>query len=85
MRKKSASVSGQGLLRSTSLPFVSPRLTDLLSVSVGGVIFENEFGFEGMYRAAEQQLSNAETSGDVRIMRIAKDLSPTPDDHHSHH
>jgi len=59
--------------------------TDLLSVSVGGVIFENEFGFEGMYRAAEQELSNAETSGDIRIMRIAKDLSPTPDDHHPHH
>lgn len=58
--------------------------TDLLSVSVGGVIFENEFGFDGMYRAAEQQLSSAESSGDVKIARIASDLSGVPSGQ-SHH
>jgi len=69
MRRKSASVSGQGIAA---------------VVSVGGVIFENECGFEGMYRAAEQQLLNAENSGDVTILRIASDLSATSDNH-SHH
>jgi diguanylate cyclase (GGDEF)-like protein len=58
--------------------------TDLLSVSVSGVIFENEFGFEGMYRAAEQQLASAESSGDIKIVRIASDLSGAPNGQ-SHH
>ena len=42
-------------------------LEDILSVRVGGVIFENELGFDVMYRAAEQQLSNAESSGGIEI------------------
>jgi diguanylate cyclase (GGDEF)-like protein len=51
--------------------------TDLLSVSVGGVIFENELGFDRMYHAAEQQLSNAERSGVIEIVRIADNSSTT--------
>jgi diguanylate cyclase len=44
---------------------------DMLSVSVGGVIVENELGFDAMYRAAEQQLSNAESSGSIEISHMA--------------
>ena len=54
--------------------FTAAGEKDLLSVSVGGVMFEDEFEFEAMYRTAEQQLSNAESSGRVEISRITRDV-----------
>ena len=49
---------------------------DLLSVSLGGVMFEDEFEFEAMYRTAEQQLSNAESSGRIEISRVRRMFPP---------
>lgn len=46
----------------------------VLSVSVGGVFFEDELGFEGMFRAAEYHLSNAETSGSIIISQTSNDF-----------
>ena len=54
--------------------FTAAGEKDLLSVSVGGVMFEDEFEIEAMYRTAEQQLSNAESSGRVEILRITRDV-----------
>jgi len=65
----------------------SPRSQDgddILSVSVGGVIFENELEFDVMYRAAEQQLANAESSGSVQILRMSDGRSAVDDRHTAH-
>ena len=62
----------EGVARAYLMP-KGPRAQerdDILSVSVGGVIFENELGFDVMYRAAEQQLANAENSGSIEILRM---------------
>ncbi len=46
----------------------------VLNVNVGGVFFEDELGFDGMFRAAEYQLWNAEISGSMTISQASKDF-----------
>ena len=59
--------------------FGSAGETGLLNVSVGGVIFEHELEFDGLYRVAGQQLSYAEASGGIEILPVASNPPPTPD------
>jgi hypothetical protein len=52
----------------------------LLSVSVGGVMFEHELEFDGLYRLAGLQLSYAEASGGgIEILPVVSHPSPKPD------
>lgn len=39
----------------------------IFTVTVGGVFFEDELGFDGMFRAAEQQLATAQHTGAVEL------------------
>jgi diguanylate cyclase (GGDEF)-like protein len=54
--------------------FAPAGAKDVLSVSVGGVFFEDELGFEDMFRAAEYQLWNAEISGSMMISQASDDF-----------
>ncbi len=56
----------------------------VLSVSVGGVFFEDELGFDGMFRAAEYQLWNAEISGSMMISQASDDFLTRRDDPTAH-
>ena len=66
-----------GVERACVMPKSARLLNEdnILSVRVGGVIFENELGFDVMYRAAEQQLSNAESSGGIEIACMPESTS----------
>jgi diguanylate cyclase len=56
----------------------------VLDVSVGGVFFEDELGFDGMFRAAEYQLWNAEISGSMMISQASDDFLTRRDDPTAH-
>ena len=45
---------------------------ELLRVSVAGVTFEDQLGFDRIYRAVEEQLSTAEETGGIEIARMAR-------------
>lgn len=48
-----------------------------LSVSVGGVIYENDPGFDGLFRAAGQRLSNVQGTGKMELSRLAAEAGGT--------
>ncbi|WP_394885882.1 GGDEF domain-containing protein (plasmid) [Mesorhizobium sp. AaZ16] len=73
--EKNAREVGERIRAGISANYFAPAgEKGVLSVSVGGVFFEDELGFEGMFRAAEYQLSNAEVSGFMMISQASNDF-----------
>jgi diguanylate cyclase len=71
--EESARDVGQRILDGIRQVYFMPAADEqLLSVSVGGVTFEGGFAFDGLYRAAEQQLPEAEGTGSIAISQMAK-------------
>jgi diguanylate cyclase (GGDEF)-like protein len=57
---------------------------DTLSVSVGGIIYENEPRFDDLFRAAGQRLSNVEGTGKMELAHLAARTSDTQPSRPSH-
>lgn len=55
-----------------------------LSVSVGGVIYENESRFDDLFRAAGQRLSNVEGTGKMELAYLGTHISDKPTSRPSH-
>jgi diguanylate cyclase len=71
--EESARNVGQRILDGIRQVYFMPAAGEqLLSVSVGGVTFEGGFAFDGLYRAAEQQLPSAEGTGNIAISQMTK-------------
>jgi diguanylate cyclase (GGDEF)-like protein len=71
--EKNAREVGERIRAGVAANYFAPAgAKDVLSVSVGGVFFEDELGFEEMFRAAEYQLWNAEISGSMTISQASK-------------
>nr|WP_246252227.1 GGDEF domain-containing protein [Mesorhizobium camelthorni] len=83
--EKNAREVGERIRAGVAANYFTPAgAKGILSVSVGGVFFEDELGFEGMFRAAEYQLWNAEISGSMMISQASNDFLTRRDDPTAH-
>jgi diguanylate cyclase (GGDEF)-like protein len=83
--EKNAREVGERIQAGVAANYFTPAgAKGVLDVSVGGVFFEDELGFEGMFRAAEYQLWNAEISGSMTISQASKDFLTRRDEPTAH-
>lgn len=83
--EKNAREVGERIRAAVAANYFTPAgAKGVLNVSVGGVFFDDELGFDGMFRAAEYQLWNAEISGSMKISQASNDFLTRRDDPTAH-
>jgi diguanylate cyclase (GGDEF)-like protein len=62
---------GERIRARVAQAYFAPKGTeDVLTISVGGVVFENELAFEDMFRSAESLLSGVEYKPGFQLSRL---------------